>query len=248
MFQAAHKIANIADHLKAMQAMFTVEPPLAYAPSTTARVIVEAAAGVHPLLDVNIDTEERLIRASSTLLESFYHEVNATRQLPTDRFPDAVAEAERRLSNLVKLAEHSGIEVRRQANGKPTGVCWGGATNMRAVPYENKSNLIKATFGDYPALYQMGSGVAHSMSWMLADNARVTADGPPAVVYTSDPYSNGAAAVVAIAAVEAVIAAFGRYMGFDPEEVLVPYRRRREALDRFMNEYGARRVLTTGRL
>lgn len=246
--QSAHKIANIADHLKAMQAIFTVEPPLAYAPSTTTRVIVEAAAGLHALLDVDIDTEERLLRASSTLLESFHHEVNATRQLPGDRFPNAVADAERRLSDLIKLVERAGMEVSRQANGKPKGIRWIGSAEGRSVPHASMSQLIELAFGDYPALYQMGSGVAHSMSWMLADNARVTTDDAPAIVYTSDPYSNGAAAVTAIAAVEVVVADFGGYMGFDPEQALVPYTRRRKALDGYMNEYARGRVLTTGSL
>jgi hypothetical protein len=168
--------------------------------------------------------------------------------LPADRWPGLVPKLEDRLTKLVTLAERAGLEVDRKSNGKPARIRWAGAPTFRGVPFEKASVLIERVFGEYPALYQMGSGVTHSMSWMLDDNARPAAEGPPAMVYRSDPYANGAATIAAIAAAEAVIATFGRYMGYDPDSTLVTYRRRREALDRFMNEYGTTRLTTLGRL
>jgi hypothetical protein len=248
MQQCAHKIANLADHLRALQTLLTLDPPLVYAPSSTTRVAVEAAAGVHALLDDAITTDERTLRAASSLLDSLHHETHAVRQLPADRWPGVVTKLEERLTKLVTLAERAGLEVDRQPNGKPARIRWAGAPAFRGVPFEKASVLIERVFGEYPALYQMGSGVAHSMSWMLDDNARLAAEGPPAMVYGSDPYANGAATIAAIAAAEAVIVAFGRYMGYDPDSALVAYRRRREALDRFMNEYGTTRLTTLGHL
>jgi hypothetical protein len=248
MGQAYHKIENVRDHLRAMKAMYAVDPPLSFAPSSASRVVVEAAAGVGALLDPAIDTEERILRASGDLLESYQYNVNATRQLPVDAFPNAVIEAEKRLDALVVLIERAGVEVVRQANGKAKQIRWAGAARYRGVPTEKISARVEAAFSAYPALYQMGSGIAHSMEWMLGDHARMPIDGESRLVYQSDPYVNGAAATTAIAATEFLVTQYGRYMGHDPEDRVVPHRRRREAVDRYMNEYAAARLRAIGRL
>ncbi|MEU4239675.1 hypothetical protein [Actinoplanes sp. NPDC026619] len=239
--QSFHKIANVRDHLEALATVLGSDPPPVYAPSSLTRVIVEAAAGLHALLDGSIDIEERLLRASSALLESYHHSLNAALQLPPHMFPDAASDARRRLDALVKRVERTGLEVRRQVNGKPTGVRWVGASAFRGVPFATTSAMIEEAFSGYPALYQMGSGVAHSMEWMLGDNARIAVTGPAIMTYESNPLANGGSATAAVAATEVVISAYGRYMGFDPEDALVPYRRRRETLDKYMNEFALRR-------
>jgi hypothetical protein len=240
--QAYHKVANINDHLRALEAVFTLDPPSIYAPSSMARVTVEAAAGVNALLLASVDVKDRIVRGTSALLESYQHNLNATRSLPAAIYSPAVAEAQRKLEALVKLAERAGLEIRRQPAGKPTGIRWAGAARFSSVPYKSATDLITDAFAGYPALYQMTSGVAHSMEWMLGDNARIGAVGPPVMTYTSDPFANGAAAIAAIAAAEVVIAEFARYMGFDPEDVLAVYRIRREALDKYINDYAGRGI------
>ncbi|MFI7543105.1 hypothetical protein [Actinoplanes sp. NPDC049599] len=248
MGQSYHKIENVRDHLRAMKAMYAVDPPLTFAPSSATRVIVEAVAGVGALLDPGVGTEERILRASGDLLESYQQNVNATRQLPVSTFPDAAIEAERRLDGLVVLIERAGCEVVRQSNGKPKQIRLMGGSRYRGVPTERISSRVEATFSAYPALYQMGSGIAHSMEWMLGDHARIPIAGESRLIYKSDPYVNGAAATTAIAAIEFLVTQYGRYMGHDPEDKVVPHRRRREAVDRYMNEYAAAKMQATGRL
>lgn len=245
--QAYHKIGNVGDHLRAMNAIYAVDPPLVFAPSSAARVIAEAAAGVGALLDATIEVEERILRASGDLLDSFQQTVNAARKVTANIAPDAVARADRQLDALVTVIRRAGMEVVRQENGRPKQIRWVGDQRYRGIPNYKIVDLIEKAFPAYPALYQMGSGVAHSMEWMLGDRARIPADGPPRLTYTSDPYSNGAAATVTIAAVEFLITEYGRYMGHDPEHVVVAHRRRREALDRYMNEYAIERLRATGR-
>ena len=72
---------------------------------------------------------------------------------------------------------------------------------------------------------------------MLGDNASVATEGPPGLVYASNPYANGAAATVATSAAEVAINAFSQYMGTYAETVPASYRRRRERLDQLMNAY-----------
>jgi hypothetical protein len=74
--QCSHKIANIIDHLRALQAVLGLDAPLMFAPTSTTRVIVEAAAGLNELLDASVDTDERILRAASELLYSFQQDVN----------------------------------------------------------------------------------------------------------------------------------------------------------------------------
>ncbi|WP_433221436.1 hypothetical protein ACQP00_20635 [Dactylosporangium sp. CS-047395] len=159
-----------------------------------------------------------------------------------------MAKIEQWLAKLVVIAEQAGLDVVRQANGKPTKLRWATASTYRGIPLDKTADLVERAFGEYQALYQMGSSIAHSMSWMLDDNAHVAADGSSAVLYHSDPYAHGAAAITAIAAAESVVRDFGRYMGFDPEHALVPYRRRREALDTLINEYAVGRLGAVGHM
>ncbi|MEU8003206.1 hypothetical protein AB0B66_18775 [Catellatospora sp. NPDC049111] len=249
MQHCSHKMANVVDHLAAIASVLELDPLRPYSPTSLARVAVEAATGLRYLLDTSVDPEERFLRAAALLMESFHYEVKATRELPVDRYPGVADGVEERLAKLVEQVTRSGLDVKVQpVSRQPSGIRWTTTASYRSVPPAKVTDLVRVTFADYPALYQMGSGVAHSMSWMLDDNARLPEDGGEAVVYAGDAYTTGAAVISAIASAEVVLSAFGRYMGHDPEPKLVLYRRRREAMDTFMNGYAASRMRSVGRL
>jgi hypothetical protein len=161
--------------------------------------------------------------------------IRATHQL-ADRFPGAVAGTERLRAKLVALVQRAGLDVGCKTSGEPEKIRCIGTTRFRLIK-PRINTRVKTAFGDYPAVYQIGSGVAHSVAWMLGDNARIATEGPPELVYSSNPYANGAAATVAISAAEVAIDAFGQYMGTDADSVLASYRRRRERLDQLMSAY-----------
>lgn len=96
---------------------------------------------------------------------------------------------------------------------------------------------MKALFPDFPPLYTMTSGIAHSLPWML-DVSR-TSDSGPELELGIDLMQAGAAATASITASSLMVKTYATYYGLDPEPYVRPSRQRIAMLETWMRAHAA---------
>ncbi|RCG21140.1 hypothetical protein DQ384_36610 [Sphaerisporangium album] len=208
-------LLNLADHLAMLRKAFSgPELPL-YAHMTLSRVVAEAAAQVCNLIDPEAGYRERVLRAALLGLRSRTQEVRAIGSL-LDEHPvrriGALENTTRAREEFIGLMEKAGLEVRRRV-GMPTGARYLGDGPFRDLD-PKLTLLVNGLFPDRPAGYQIGSGVVHSLEWMLRD--AIASDGADGVRAEPDLLGMGAATLLALDACAAVAGAYARLYGHDP--------------------------------
>ncbi|MET8146459.1 hypothetical protein ABZU32_39635 [Sphaerisporangium sp. NPDC005288] len=235
LWSEAHRTArtillNLIDHLAMLRKAFSgPELPL-YAHITLSRVVAEAAAQVCNLIDPDVGYRDRVLRAALLGLRSRTQEVSAICSLPDEHPVRVIGALEKTMharDEFISLMEKADLEVRRRGE-RLTGVRY--RDDGPFLDLEPKlTPLVNRLFPDRPAGYQIGSGVVHSLEWMLRD--AIAGDGTDEVHATPDLLGIGAATLLALDACAAVAAAYARLYGHDPATAAELSARRRRRID-----------------
>ncbi|GAA2533360.1 hypothetical protein [Pilimelia columellifera] len=232
---------NVVDHVRAVRRLLAVEdssesPPL-FAHMTAMRVACEAAAQIAYLYDSSVSYEQRLLRGAVLLRDNAAHSAKAANTVPSALSPlvqPGVAAAQRLPAKIADQITKAGIVEVLGGRGKTVTRLEipNGAKEPAIV---QKSTLIKSAFADRPGLFNYGSGVAHSMQWMLGD-AVVERVGTQTRL-APDVIGIGAATLSCIEACGVVAATFAAYFGHDPLRAERSRQTRHQALTVWMQQH-----------
>ncbi len=144
-------IETSADQLIALYKSLT-EPVLTIAPFTSARALLESSALASWLLDLTINTQERVQRSFAFRFEGLSQQVTFARTAGLD-----TKETKKRIDDVEKLALSLGFNKMNNKKGKRIGI---------GQQFPKMADLIASVFSEEP-VYRLLSAFIHAHSWAI---------------------------------------------------------------------------------
>jgi hypothetical protein len=215
-----HLAVHATDHLRAL-GLVLGDPQTGvpvYAHASLTRATVESAGLLLHLLAAGEPSHVRLARGVALLIVDASEAAKAADGVPGNTFMPApgpkVTAQKDAMNDLIDRARIVRVPNRNGTATKGVRITPDGPEALVAV---KASELVKAHFGDLPAIYNLLSGVVHGLPWGLADNASIQGR---EMRWQPDPVQIGGFVIVANTAASRVGAGFAAYRGF-PDDPLV---------------------------
>jgi hypothetical protein len=227
--------ANVGDHVQAVGDV-AADPPRVFAHMTLARAALEGAARLTYLLHPSGGPPDRVLRATALLVASAEEEVKATAELsgrPGLR-QAAVAAAQRRQADILRLVERADIALKRSKRDRRiVGVVWPNAPDEVTNCQPNVTGLLRTLLPSKPAAYRIGSGAVHSQPWVLDDD---DAFDPTSrrLMWNFDPAALAGSVDLAVMASVLTIETFAAMLGHDPAAERAQARSRERKVSRLV--------------
>ncbi len=209
-----------------------------FAHTTLARSVAEAAVRIAWLLDPDTTYEQRLLRATAFVYDGALNRAKGFREIPeqghrlSSRRPAMLADAERTIRRLEKVIALAGIGIETNKT-KPVRLVLG----SEKVPMNFETGpLMRKLLPDFPALYTMGSAIAHSMAWMLNEFRE---DHGPELQLNLNQTQLATAAKAGIASSELIVQTYARYYGLEPAPYVRESGGRIATVDRWIRQHEA---------
>lgn len=227
---------TIGDHLEAIADMASSRSPRTFAHMTVARAALEAAARLNYVLCPQDDVSDRVLRAAAVLLVSAEEEVRAVADLETARAPihgAARLAADRRNGEVRDLIARAQVVAVEDKRGRLLSVAWADGSGRKATARLDITGMLRTLLPSKPAAYRVASGVVHSQSWVLEDDAAFDA-ATRSLNWRPDPAALAGSLDLAISASLLAIETFALMLGQDAHREWIEAQRREQAASRLV--------------
>ncbi|WP_261958318.1 hypothetical protein [Streptomyces nigrescens] len=217
-------LANILDHVQAIQRTLVGEPVAIWSLVSLSRVVQEGAIRVCHLYASGLSPEQRAVRIAAAWLNGARQHRTAAGEVGAQAIP----EADRIWQYAEQTVQRAGMSIGLDGRGRPKSAVLG---SVEAPFTVNLTNITAQRPTHLPAWYRISSAASHSTVWMVAQAFASDEDGQP--VMRADPEIVTAAVLAVLGAFEDLVQTLGDYHGKDPQPALLTIRRRTVAvLDR----------------
>jgi hypothetical protein len=217
-------LANILDHVQAIQRTLVGEPVAIWSLVSLSRVVQEGAIRLSHLYAPGLSPEQRAVRIAAAWLNGARQHQTAAGEVGAQAIP----EADKIWQYAERTVQRAGMSIGLDGRGRPKSAMLG---SVEAPFTVNLTNIAAQRPTHLPAWYRISSAASHSTVWMVAQAFASDEDGQP--VMRADPEIVSAAVLAVLGAFEDLVQTLGDYHGKDPQPALLTIRRRTVAvLDR----------------